>query len=105
MAIHVTCGTAGAYSQRRSTLPVERAELYWSETLSAPGTTTNVVPSVPAGSFASAILCVAAIDVAAWVAIGPSPNASTNPRRFVTVGRDVQLEAQPGDKVAWVAVS
>ena len=109
MSIHITCGTGGGYSERGSTLPVERAALLWSETLSSPGTSANAAPSAVGYSYASAILTVTALDAPAWVAIGASPNPSANVaphwRRYLLAGQMIQVEAQPGDKVAWAAVS
>ena len=105
MAIHITCGTGGGYSQRGSVLPVEQAALAWSEPLPSPGTSANSVPSAGGYSYASAILTIVALDAPAWIAIGASPNAGANPRRYLLAGQMIQVEAQPGDRVAWAAVS
>ena len=104
MSVHITCGSGGAYSGSGICLPVERAALAWSETLSAPGTTAAAAAAITY-SYASNIFTIVAIAIQAWIAIGAAPNAGANPRRYLLAGEKIQVEAQPGDRVAWAAVS
>ena len=108
MAIHVTCSRAGAASREGGAIPVEKAVLLWSETLSSPGVTTNKVPDAGTvdTAFTGTVLSVLAMDAPAWVAISPGvPNAGVNPRRYIPQNVPFNFAAAPGDKVAFAAVS
>lgn len=103
MSIHVTCGEGGAYSSGQL-VPVEVGSLDWSETLVSAGTTTNTA-GTDSPAYSRKILTVTAYGAPAWVAIGASPNAGANPRRYLADGQMIQVAVEPGDKVAWAVVT
>lgn len=108
MSIHVTCAAAGGYSERGNILPVERAALLWSETLSSPGTTSKTVPATTRFTDASSILTIHAINTPKWIAIGPGTPSASDPdhRRYLPAGGPpIQVAAEPGDRVAYLEVS
>lgn len=98
MSLHVECGQAGGGFVRGGDAPLEIGNaLAWSETIAAAGTSSNSVPS--GGSFILTLIA----EVEMWVAIGPTPNASANPRRRMPAGSGRSFVARSGDKVAWSA--
>lgn len=107
MAIHVTCSSGRVFlpDVDDETVPIETADLDWSETLAAPGTTTATVAAVTYPSYAQRILTITAYGAPAWVAVGTTPNAGTNPRRYVPDGASIQVGAKVGYKVAWATVT
>jgi hypothetical protein len=72
-----------------------------SETLSGSATTDIVVP-VPNRASGDLFWLVQAIDGPKWVAFGPNPDASKNPRRRVYENSELAVRAHPGDKCATV---
>lgn len=75
----------------------------WSETLSSPGTTTQVSPANEQCFEISA-------GVDAYVAVGPTPDASqavastsSSARTLIRAGETRNLFGTQGDKIAWVA--
>jgi hypothetical protein len=97
MSLHVECGRAGGGGPMGQSLPIEiGAALAWSETVATTGTTTNAVPS---NGLAYVLTLTPTINM--WVAIGPTPVSTDNPRRRLLAGVPRSFVAQPGDRVAW----
>lgn len=90
-----------------------QGRLLWSETLASAGTTVNAAqPNRPTeGGFGPSFPAFeVSASVDAWVAFGPSPDASqaagagNTARYLVRAGTDRQWFAQAGDRVAWAPV-
>ncbi len=96
--LHVVCGFAGVPSANRSVQPVLN-NIQWSEAPASATPTTRTAPGSESGTPVFRIRTSAD----AWVAVGNSPVATTNPRVFVAAGADYDLGVSPGDKLAWVA--
>lgn len=74
----------------------------WSEVIVSGATTTASMPTLPSSSGgAPAFLVQAGAD--GWISVGPTPNASSSPRRWVRAGEDVVIAANAGDRVSYVA--
>jgi hypothetical protein len=98
--LHVNCGYAGPFQRRDAAVGI-LGRVAWSETMAAPGTTTNAAPANSDGAGEPMFQVYAATD--AFIAIGKSPNASTGPRVFVPAATRVEVYAEQGDKMAWIA--
>jgi len=102
--LHVTCFDAGnPYRADRGDFPELPMSQYWSETLAAPGQTTQYVRGQ-----GQVFRVEASAD--SWIAIGATPNASqavgsnTNTARFlVRAGVPYDFTVRDNDKLAWVA--
>lgn len=70
----------------------------WSETLEAPGETTN---SAIGGSGTGRPVFRFRSEVDAFVSVGPTPDATNGTRYAVPANTDYDVFANPGDKVAW----
>ncbi|MBY3175634.1 hypothetical protein HFO27_13435 [Rhizobium leguminosarum] len=100
--LHVVCAFPGsAAPQIRAASLLGRP--IWSETLATAGTTTNASPGVdPTNGLGDTVFHVlAAAD--AFVAVGPTPNASTGPRVLAPAGEFVTIYVAKDDKLAWIA--
>jgi len=74
----------------------------WSQTLASGQTTDNAMPAIPSAvGGAPAFLLQVGVD--GWISVGPTPNASASPRRWVRSGEDIVLAGNVGDKVAFLA--
>lgn len=98
--LHVTCGYAGSFTNRNTTLSL-LGKVVWSQTFASAGTTTNSAPAASDAAGDPMFQVRASAD--SFVAIGPTPNASTGARIFVPAGERVEFYGQPGDRLAWVA--
>ena len=100
MTTYITCNFSGGSGKRGLTLPV-LGPLIWSQTMASPGTTTN---SAPAGNQEQGdpMFDIISTSNVILVAIGPAPNAATDPHDVVLEGERLQRFCNPGDKVAWI---
>lgn len=98
--VHITAGYAGPAYNRTFVAPI-LGKIAWSETMASAGTTALGAPDAREGAGMPIYRIQSAADV--YVAIAPSPNASTGTRTLVRAGVDYDIYAEPGDKVAWVA--
>lgn len=77
-----------------------------SESIAAPGTTTMVATKGTRDAVLRdgqpCFVYVAAAD--AYVAIGPTPDASASPRRLAKAGVEYTVGVAVGDKLAYIAV-
>lgn len=97
--MHIMCGFVGNYGGGNTILPLF-GQISWSETQATAGVTTHVAPSTNQGNGQPCFEFSAAAD--SFVAIGPNPNASAEPRLFVGAGTTRDIFCNPGDKAAWV---
>lgn len=73
----------------------------WSQTLNSGEATASAMPPIPSAvGGAPAFLLQAGSD--GWVSVGPAPNASASPRRWIRAGEDVVVAANSGDRVAFL---
>jgi hypothetical protein len=97
---HIACAFAGNSEVRELAVEVFRPAI-WSETMASGGTTTNRAPESPRPETGDAIFSVfSTADI--FVAIGPSPNATTGPRFFVPSRTQADFAAPAGDRLAWI---
>jgi hypothetical protein len=100
-SIHVTCGLIlGGHAEA----PFDN--LLWSETVSPPGMTTNVVPPKPgylSGDVRFMLEIYAMTSVV--VAVGPNPDPNGSPSVIVPSGTIYRLSAYPGDRLACAVLS
>ncbi|MBC2773426.1 hypothetical protein J5N58_08175 [Rhizobium cremeum] len=100
--LHVTTGYVGpSYGRNLIKGAALLTRITGSESLASGGTTTLVAPADHEVMGPPIFRVQAAAD--SWVAIGPSPNASTGARTLCRAGEDYDFFAEPGWKVAWVA--
>lgn len=97
--LHVVCAYAGGSGSDGRPVPL-MADIAWTQTMSAAGTTTNTAPSSGAASGRSMFRIRSSVD--AWCSVGPTPDATTGKRFFVTSNSDYDVFASSGDKLAWV---
>jgi hypothetical protein len=97
--LHVVAAYAGSY--RRDTTMAILGRPVWSETLATAGTTTNAAPANSDSAGEPMFQVYAVAD--AFIAIGRSPNATTGARIFVPAASYVEVYAEQGDRLAWVA--
>lgn len=73
----------------------------WSQTMPAPGVTDKAAPegSTDFGQ-PSFEISAAAADV--FVAVSPTPDATSSPRIVVRAGETRNVFCRPGDKLAWI---
>lgn len=97
--LHIVQGYAGG-AGANSSIQALISNPQWSETLATAGTTTNA--AVAGGGTGRPIFRLrSAAD--AYVAVGPSPDATTGTRYAIPADTDYDVFANPGDKVAWIA--
>lgn len=99
--VHILCGFVDTTGEA-SLL----GQFVWSQTMASAGTTTRAAPTRGDNDFArgGADLCFEiAAGVDAFVAIGPTPDATAGARMLVRGGDTRNVLCDPGDKVAWVA--
>ncbi len=98
--LHVVCGFAGSFVHRDKSQPI-LGKIAWSEAPSTGVTTTNVAPANSDPNGQPLFRIRAAAD--SWVSVGKAPNATTGTRFLVPANEDVDVFAEPGDKLQWVA--
>lgn len=96
--LHVVQGYAGGIGAN-SSVQALIANPSWSETLDAAGTT---VKAAEAGTGTGRPIFRLRSGVDVFVAIGPTPNATTGARFYIPAEFDYDIFANPGDKVAWI---
>ena len=99
--LHVAFGYAGSPAPGGMDVTALSRNTVASETLTNPGATTITAPAgaLELGQAVASLRC----SVDAWIAIGPNPNASANPRRYLSANTDFDIFVFAGDKVAWAA--
>ncbi|KAA3500818.1 hypothetical protein DXM27_16575 [Rhizobium rhizogenes] len=97
---HVFCAFAGGTGENGPRAAALLQRMQWSETLSAPGATTNAAPK-GRQPYGDPIFYLRSSQDA-WVAIGPAPDASNGPRMLLAANTDFGLYVDPGDKLAWL---
>lgn len=97
--LHVACGFTGGTGENGNLTPLVRA-LQWSETLATAGKTTHTAPE--GGQVNGDPIFRITVSGAAFVSIGPDPDAVNGPRLFIPAGDTIDTFVEPGDKLAWV---
>jgi hypothetical protein len=93
-------GDSGIYSELG--VPVLRSALALSQTMASAGTSTIAAPGVAGvtGNGYRTLLSIST-SVPIFFAVGPTPDATNGPRRYMDIG-SADVFVSPGDKVAWV---
>jgi len=102
--VHVEFCVGSDGDDSRLAAPVLRGQLSASQTMASAGTSNIAAPGV-AGVMGSGYRTILSISASApiFFAVGPTPNATTGPRRYMDPangGVDVFVNA--GDVVAWI---
>lgn len=97
--VHIVAGYAGSFRREKSQAIL--GKVIWSEAPATGVSTTNGAPGVH-DTLGQAVLRLRS-SADAYFAIGAAPNATTGPRIFVPANTDVDIFADAGDKVQWVA--
>lgn len=98
--LHIVCGYAGSSISRDTSQPI-LGRLAWSEAPSSGVTSTNAAPDVRDAEGQPLFRIRASAD--SWVSIGATPNATSGKRILVAAATDVDIFAEPGDRLQWVA--
>lgn len=96
--LHVTCAQTSGPGPRKDVPLLGKAA--WSEAPSSGAATANAAPSL-SNQAENVFQIYSAVD--AYVSIGGNPDAGASPRFFVPAAQLVEVLANPGDRLAWVA--
>jgi len=98
--VHVECGYVGNRTRQLGDVNLI-GELIWSKTISASGGVTDrSVDEVKQSNGQLVLSVVSSADI--FYAIGPTPNASADPRRFLAANTPIDVLVRSGDKFACV---
>ncbi|RWX72568.1 hypothetical protein [Mesorhizobium sp. M2A.F.Ca.ET.039.01.1.1] len=98
--LHVACGFAGSIALRSTGFPI-LGKPSWSQTMPTAATTTQAAPKGDEARGDPIMSVISSVD--AFVAVGPSPDATNGPRYFVAANERLEFYVSAGDKLAWVA--
>ena len=104
--VHIACGFIGGsrFYQGESDLVRKPS---WSQTMATAGTTSQAAPDNGHRPGMGADLGQPSYEIRSsldvFVAIGPTPDATSGARLFVAAGETRNVFCDVGDKLAWVA--
>lgn len=98
--VHVECGYVGGQGENWGSAQTILQKPEWSETFAAPGATVKAAGHGGEKDGEPVFTIFAQSHI--FVAIGPTPDAVTGPRRLIKSWEQVTIFAAKGDRLAWV---